>query len=199
VRLGQYEVRTWQAWYRRITLALLSHAYLELTRRSANRAQKGGMCPPSLDGAGGGAACCSRWTTRPSASPCTWPGQRSAAAIRRLLKYATPPGGHEGWSHISTLLPPQKPLTVRPNNDHRTILSGMLWIAQTGSSWRDLPRAVWPVGDGAPPLPAMGQSRHPAADPRCPHTRCFTSSPLTVAVILRADAGSHFLTTYQLF
>jgi SRSO17 transposase len=35
VGLDQYEVRTWTAWYRHITLALLAHAYLEVTRASA--------------------------------------------------------------------------------------------------------------------------------------------------------------------
>jgi SRSO17 transposase len=41
VGLDQYEVRKWQAWYRHITLALLAHAYLEVTRSQANQAQKG--------------------------------------------------------------------------------------------------------------------------------------------------------------
>ncbi|HWE61223.1 MAG TPA: IS701 family transposase, partial [Chloroflexota bacterium] len=35
VGLDQYEVRRWQAWYRHITLALLAHAYLEVTRAHA--------------------------------------------------------------------------------------------------------------------------------------------------------------------
>ena len=42
VGLDQYEVRKWNAWYRHITLALLAHAYLEVTRRTANQAEKGG-------------------------------------------------------------------------------------------------------------------------------------------------------------
>jgi SRSO17 transposase len=41
VGLDQYEVRKWTAWYRHITLALLAHAYLQVTRRSANEGQKG--------------------------------------------------------------------------------------------------------------------------------------------------------------
>jgi SRSO17 transposase len=32
VGLDQYEVRKWDAWYRHITLSLLAHAYLEVTR-----------------------------------------------------------------------------------------------------------------------------------------------------------------------
>ncbi len=44
VGLDQYEVRTWTAWYRHITLALLAHAYLEVTRMTAGAvdAQKKG-------------------------------------------------------------------------------------------------------------------------------------------------------------
>jgi SRSO17 transposase len=45
VGLDQYEVRTWTAWYRHITLALLVHAYLEVTRAMATAVdeQKGAM------------------------------------------------------------------------------------------------------------------------------------------------------------
>ncbi|MDQ2742078.1 MAG: IS701 family transposase [Chloroflexota bacterium] len=42
VGLDQYEVRTWTAWHRHITLALLAHAYLEVTRRQVNEEEKGG-------------------------------------------------------------------------------------------------------------------------------------------------------------
>jgi SRSO17 transposase len=38
VGLDQYEVRRWQPWYRHITLALLAHAYLEVTRAHATTA-----------------------------------------------------------------------------------------------------------------------------------------------------------------
>ena len=43
VGLDHYEVRKWTAWYRHITLALLAHAYLEVTRRQATAGQKGGL------------------------------------------------------------------------------------------------------------------------------------------------------------
>ena len=44
VGLDQYEVRGWTAWHRHITLALLAHAYLEVTRLAATEvcAQRGG-------------------------------------------------------------------------------------------------------------------------------------------------------------
>ena len=44
VGLDQYEVRKWTGWYRHITLALLAHAFLTVTRAQAvgNDGQKGG-------------------------------------------------------------------------------------------------------------------------------------------------------------
>ena len=43
VGLDHYEVRKWTAWYRHVTLALLAHAYLEVTRRQATAEQKGAL------------------------------------------------------------------------------------------------------------------------------------------------------------
>lgn len=40
VGLDEYEVRTWTAWHRHITLALLAHAYLEVTRATATAADR---------------------------------------------------------------------------------------------------------------------------------------------------------------
>lgn len=51
VGLDQYEVRRWRAWYRHITLALLAHAYLEVTRAQAT------AVPPSDDGKKGTQNC----------------------------------------------------------------------------------------------------------------------------------------------
>jgi Putative transposase of IS4/5 family (DUF4096) len=45
----------------------------------------------------------------------------------------------EQWERLRPLMPPQKPPTGRPRRDHRTVLSGMLWIFATGALWRDLP------------------------------------------------------------
>ncbi len=46
VGLDQYEVRKWTGWYRHITLALLAHAFLTVTRAQAvgRDGQKGGPC-----------------------------------------------------------------------------------------------------------------------------------------------------------
>jgi Putative transposase of IS4/5 family (DUF4096) len=71
------------------------------------------------------------------------PVQRGASSIQRLEA----PNfvlTEERWERIALLLPLQKPQTGRPNHDHRTILSGMLWVAQTGASWRALPATFGP-------------------------------------------------------
>jgi SRSO17 transposase len=43
VGLDHYEVRKWTAWYRHVTLALLAHASLEVTRLQAEAEQKGAL------------------------------------------------------------------------------------------------------------------------------------------------------------
>ncbi len=45
----------------------------------------------------------------------------------------------EQWAVVRLLLPPQKGGVGRPPNDHRTVLGGILWVARTGSSWREMP------------------------------------------------------------
>ena len=46
---------------------------------------------------------------------------------------------HQQWQRLQPLLPAQKPMVGRPNNNHRTTLNGILWILRTGAPWRDLP------------------------------------------------------------
>jgi SRSO17 transposase len=43
VGLDQYEVRRWEGWHRHITLCLLAHAFLEVTRAAAASGEKGGL------------------------------------------------------------------------------------------------------------------------------------------------------------
>jgi hypothetical protein len=45
----------------------------------------------------------------------------------------------EQWASVLPLLPPQRGAVGRPPNDHRNVLGGILWVARTGSSWRELP------------------------------------------------------------
>ncbi len=44
------------------------------------------------------------------------------------------------WERIRPLLPPQRPRVGRPAHDHRTIISGILWVERTGGPWRQMPR-----------------------------------------------------------
>lgn len=44
----------------------------------------------------------------------------------------------ERWERIAALLPPSK-ARGRPMEDSATLLAGILWIMQTGTSWRKLP------------------------------------------------------------
>jgi transposase len=46
---------------------------------------------------------------------------------------------NEQWEKLKPLLPAQKPLTGKPNNEHRTVVNGILWILRTGAAWPDLP------------------------------------------------------------
>jgi hypothetical protein len=45
----------------------------------------------------------------------------------------------EQWALVSPLLPPQRGEVGKPSHDHREVLGGILWVARTGSSWREMP------------------------------------------------------------
>jgi hypothetical protein len=69
------------------------------------------------------------------------PDEASEATAATTPTYA-PKGGllcDEQWELVSPLLPRQKPGQGRPRRDDRQVLRGILWIMDTGSSWRDLP------------------------------------------------------------
>jgi transposase len=38
------------------------------------------------------------------------------------------------------MLPPPQPTTGRPRHDHRTVLTGILWVVRSGASWRAMPQ-----------------------------------------------------------
>jgi len=43
------------------------------------------------------------------------------------------------WDRVQPLLPPQRPAVGRPNHDHRTMRSGILWGLRTPAPWREIP------------------------------------------------------------
>ncbi len=71
-------------------------------------------------------------------------------ALRRApspaVRTAPPPAVAEAgltdaeWHLIQPLLPPQKPTTGRPRHDHRTVLTGILWVVRSSASWRAMPK-----------------------------------------------------------
>ena len=65
----------------------------------------------------------------------------SEAAAATIPTHAPKAGllADEQWERIRALLPRQKPGQGRPRRDDRQVLCGILWIMDTGSSWRDLP------------------------------------------------------------
>jgi transposase len=66
----------------------------------------------------------------------------SSPAVRAALRPATAEAGltDAEWHLVQPLLPPQKPMTGRPRHDHRTVLTGILWVIRSGASWRAMPR-----------------------------------------------------------
>jgi transposase len=56
------------------------------------------------------------------------------------------------WAALEPLLPPQRPATGRPNNDHRQVVQAMVWLARTGAPWRDLPAEFGSWNDSGQPL-----------------------------------------------
>ncbi len=62
-------------------------------------------------------------------------GPLKTAAITPEEAYLT----DEQWALVRPLLPPQKGGIGRPPLDHRRVLGGILWVARTGSSWREMP------------------------------------------------------------
>lgn len=43
------------------------------------------------------------------------------------------------WERVRELMPEQKPGMGQPRRDDRQVLSGILWVMETGSSWEEMP------------------------------------------------------------
>jgi transposase len=74
----------------------------------------------------------------------TLAAKRAAVRAKRSPEVAAlaPEEAHltdEQWALIRPLLPPQRGGVGRPPNEHRVVLGGILWVARTGSSWREMP------------------------------------------------------------
>jgi hypothetical protein len=78
---------------------------------------------------------------------------RCHAARRSLRRAAAPPARaappsaavdaeltDAEWQRVAPVLPPQQPATGRRRHDHRTVLTGILWVVRSGASWRAMPQ-----------------------------------------------------------
>jgi Putative transposase of IS4/5 family (DUF4096) len=66
------------------------------------------------------------------------PKERTTGPKVSVLSTEGGPLTDEEWEIVEPLVP-HKPPTGRPYHDHRTVLGGILWVARTGSSWREMP------------------------------------------------------------
>lgn len=167
VGLDQHEVRTWDAWHRFVTLCPLAHAGLVVMRRAANQdeiGERGGGDPGpipitvpevrrlflALTGSREQRRFRLRWSVcrrahQAIAARCH-ARRRAQGRDRPIVRLAPAPPASgpakltdaEG-ERVRPLLSPPRPPTRRPRHDHRTLLSGILWVVRTHSSWRDLP------------------------------------------------------------
>ena len=68
--------------------------------------------------------------------------QHSRIALGRVPRRSAPTKEHrsptKSGEHVEPLLP-NKPPAGRRYHDHRRVLGGILWVARTGSSWREMP------------------------------------------------------------
>ena len=167
--LDQYEVRRWEAWHRFVTLCLLAHAYLAVLRlhaRAPGAATAGAADEPdllpltvpevrrlvlALAGAAEQLAFrlgWSRWRRAHQARAARCRGGRDAPgpcppAPVRVTPLPAGPGAaltDAEWAVVLPLLPPQRPARGRPRHDHRTVLSGIVWVLRRRASWRALPK-----------------------------------------------------------
>ena len=86
------------------------------------------------------------------------------------------------WARLAPLLPPQRPRTGRPRNDHRTVLGGILWVLRNRASWRDMPARFGNYKHRLQALPAVVRHRPLGAPPQRPAQRLRRWPRRSVAV-----------------
>jgi SRSO17 transposase len=164
VGLDQYQVRRCRAWYRHVTLALLTHAYLVVLRFKLRQT------PPdqipltvpelrrlrhALDAPPHERHHHLRWSTwrrrhQARAKRCHAARRQSNAPPIDSVRQPTPrslPGiaslTDPHWQHIQAFLPPRSRLG-RPAIEHRQLLEGMVFVMQLGVSWHEVPLVFGP-------------------------------------------------------
>jgi len=162
-------VRGWVPWHRFVTLCLLAHAYLVVLRLQARireaEAHPGraaaALLPLTVPEV--------RRLVLALGEPAErrafrlgwswWRRKHQAIAARghtaRRARSRTPPAPEDPdalpptpaavlteaeWARVLPLLPPQRPTVGRPRHDHRSVLSGIVWVLRRRASWRAMPK-----------------------------------------------------------
>jgi transposase len=162
--LDQYQVRRWAGWYRHMTLVLLAYAYLIGLRAKAPLDQEDciRLSVPELRRLLHTRACSeperrrrlvwSNWRRRHQAGAQHSHRQRrqqtSPVEQGKLGPAPFVPGigrlTEPAWAQIAALLPPRRSREGRPNVAPRPLLEAMVWVMQTGVSWRAIPASLAP-------------------------------------------------------
>jgi SRSO17 transposase/transposase len=165
VGLDQYQVRTWPAWYRHITLALLAYAYLVVARAHNALAQEEQppLSVPEMrrllhlmgrrEDERHAQLRWSRWRRahQRRAQQCHERRRhaRSPAPVPREPVTAALPGigalTEAGWQQIAPLLPRYQRHPNQRSLPPRQALEAMVWVMQQGVAWRTVPEtlAAW--------------------------------------------------------
>jgi len=167
IGLDHYEVRGWVAWHRWVTLCLLAHAYLVVLRQRARApdadvredAAEPDLLPLTVPEARRLVLALaepierrafrlgwSRWHRAHQARAARCHAARAAPVPRapdstRVALLPAMPGAaltDAEWAGVLPLLLPQRPTTGRPRHNHRTVLSGIVWVFRTDASWRGM-------------------------------------------------------------
>jgi hypothetical protein len=169
VGLDHYEVRRWDAWHRHITLGLLAHAYLVTVCACARTPQSPAPCSRVAVAPCPFIALSvpevrrlllaleededqrtfrlgwSRWRRAHQAVARRCHVARRTHTLMTLPPLCATAQTTTGeltdaeWERIRPVLPPQRSPVGRPSRDHRTVLSGILWVLRTPAPWREMP------------------------------------------------------------
>jgi hypothetical protein len=168
IGLDHYEVRTWTAWYRFVTLVLLAHAFLVVLRIHTRRVETSqrmegnpvDLIPLTVPEvrrlmmALGDSPerrhfrlSWSRWRRAHQALAARYHALRQLRHREQSVpdQIVLPPRSfhavltEDEWERVLSVLPPQQPRHGRPRHDHRTVLNGILSVVGTERSWREMP------------------------------------------------------------
>jgi SRSO17 transposase len=168
VGLDQYQVRTWEGWYRHVTLALLAYAYLVAIRATTPAAStdmipltvpevrrlQHGLTETEYEREHRQQWSCWRRKHQATAKRChiqRRQGRQDGAIGIGILPVPPPASLHapvllgigalteERWGQIAPLLPTRQARPGRRANAERHLLAGIMWVMATGAAWREVP------------------------------------------------------------